>query len=62
MEIPTIDPTKVDYSKLNLNKLSDAEIKAHKKAMDTDYNKNFVGKNNPNFQYDKRIDFKQMRD
>lgn len=47
--IPSIDPSQVDYSKLNLNKLSDVEIKAHKKAMDKDYNKNFVGKSNPNF-------------
>jgi hypothetical protein len=44
-----------------LNKLSDAEIKAHKKAMDVNYNKNFVGKDNPNFKYDTRKDFKTKK-
>jgi len=44
-----------------LNKLTDAEIRAHKKAMDTDYQKNFVGKNDPGFQYDKRKDYKSVQ-
>ena len=30
--------------------------------MDTGYNKNFVGKGNPNFKYDTRKDFKAMRE
>ena len=30
--------------------------------MDTDYNKNFVGKSDPRFEYDKRKDFKALRE
>ena len=60
-EIAKIDVKNFDYNTTDLNKLSDAEIRAHKKAMDTDYNKNFVGKSDPGFQYDMRKDFKAMR-
>jgi len=42
-----------------LNKLPDAEIRAHKKAMDVNYKKNFVGKADPGFQYDTRKEFKR---
>jgi CEP19-like protein len=49
----------VDYNTLNLNKLSDREIQMHKKKMDKQYEKNFVKPNDPNFVYDKRIEFKQ---
>lgn len=45
-----------------MNKLSDAEIRAHKKAMDKDYQKNFVGKGDAGFKYDTRKDFKAMRE
>ena len=41
--------------------LPDAEIRAHKKAMDKDYNKNFVGKKDAGFKYDTRKDFKAIR-
>lgn len=49
----------VDYNSFNLNKLSDMELAKHKKKMDEQYNKNFVKPNDPNFVYDKRINFKQ---
>jgi len=29
--------------------------------MDKMYNQNFVGKNDPNFQYDKRVDFSKVK-
>ena len=58
--IASIDTRNFDYAKTDLNKLTDAEIRAHKKGMDSGYNKNFVGKANPNFQYDTRKDFKAM--
>ena len=49
-----IDTAQVDYNNLDLNKLDDQTLKAHKKAMDVDYNKNFVGKSDPRFKYDIR--------
>jgi hypothetical protein len=39
----------INYDKFDLNKLGDAELKQHKRAMDVEYNKAFVGKNDPNF-------------
>ena len=42
--------------------MTDAEIRAHKKAMDKDYEKNFVGKGDAGFKYDTRKDFKAMRE
>jgi hypothetical protein len=44
-----LETTNIDYNSLNLNKLSDSELKKHKASMDKVYNKNFVGKNDPNF-------------
>lgn len=44
-----------------MNLLPDAELRAHKKAMDTGYNKNFVGKADAGFKYDTRKDFKAMK-
>ena len=61
LPIADIDTRNFDYQTTDLNKLTDAEIRAHKKAMDEKYNKNFVGKADPNFQYDTRKDFKAMR-
>lgn len=29
--------------------------------MDQIYNKNFIGKNHPNFQYDKQVDFSKVQ-
>lgn len=49
----------IDYSTLDLNKLPDHEISKHKKKMDQTYERNFVKPNDPNFVYDKRIQFKQ---
>ena len=41
-----------------MNKLSDAELKAHKKAMDVGFEKNAIKKGDAGFQYDKRVNFK----
>ena len=60
--IADIDVRNFDYNTTDLNKLSDAEIRAHKKAMDKDYLKNFVGQGDPNFTYDTRTDFKKLRE
>ena len=51
----------MDYNKLDLNKLDDETLNAHKKAMDHDYNKNFVGAGDPNFKYDVRKDFSKNK-
>lgn len=51
-----------DYNTADLNKLSDAELRAHKQVMDRDYYKNFVGKDDAGFKYDTRKDFKAMRE
>ena len=59
--IANIDTSKIDYSRLDLNKLDDATLNAHKKAMDKDYNKNFVGAADPNFKYDVRKDFSKAK-
>lgn len=44
-----IDLSKVDYRKTDLNKLSDAELKAHKAAMEVGFQKNAVKKGDPGF-------------
>jgi hypothetical protein len=56
-----VDTSKIDYEKLNLNKLSDRELAKHKKAMDTDFNKNKIWKEHPDFKYDVRKDFSKIR-
>ena len=53
-----VQEAEVDYSSLNLNKLSTEEIAKHKKKMDKMFDKNFVKPNDPNFVYDKRMHFK----
>jgi hypothetical protein len=55
------DVQNADYERLNLNKLGDKELAKHKKAMDTDFNKNKVWKDHPDFEYDKRKDFTRLR-
>ena len=50
-----------DYNKLDLNKLADDEIKAHKKAMDEKYHQNIVRPGDADYKYDKRTDFAAMR-
>ena len=44
-----IDFAKVDYRKTDLNKLSDAELKAHKAAMEVVFQKNVLKKGDPGF-------------
>lgn len=46
---PNIDFTKFDYKKTDLNKLSDAELKAHKAAMEVNFKKNNIKKGDPGF-------------
>lgn len=55
--VANIDFDKFDYSKADLNKLSDEELKAHKAAMEVKFKQNAVKKGDPGFQYDKRVDF-----
>ena len=43
----------------NLNKLSDTELAAHKKAMDRDFSKNQLKPGDPGFVYDKVVEFKK---
>ena len=47
----------IDYNTYDLNKLDDLTLQRHKTVMDKKYNENFVSKDNPDFQYDKRVDF-----
>ena len=61
MPVADIDVRNFDYKTTDLNKLPEAEIRAHKKNMDKDYNKNFIGKDDPNFQFDVRKDFSSLR-
>ena len=41
----------------NLNQLGDAELAAHKRAMDIEFNKKQLKPGDPGFQYDKVVDF-----
>ena len=41
--------------------MDDATLNAHKKAMDKDYEKNFVGAGDPGFKYDVRKDFSKNK-
>lgn len=54
-----IDFAKVDYSTMNLNKLSTEQIAAHKKKMDEKFSKNQLKPGDQGFVYDKRIEFKK---
>ena len=56
-----IDINSYDYKNRNLNKLSDYDLAKEKKAMDSKFNKNFVKPDDPNFVYDKVVDFAQQR-
>ena len=56
-----IDPSKVDYNNLNLNKLNDKELSKHKKAMEVEFNKKKIWKDHPEFEYDVRKDFTKIR-
>ena len=46
-----------DYRRVDLNKLPDDKIKAHKAAMDVKFKENTVKKGDPGFKYDKRVEF-----
>lgn len=61
-EIIPVNPKEFNYEKLDLNKLDDDQLDRHKAAMDIDYQKKFVGKDDPNFKYDKRVDFKVKKE
>jgi hypothetical protein len=52
-----LDTRKIDYSKLDLNKLSDTELARHKAEMDKDYQKKIIRPGDKDFVYDKRVDF-----
>ena len=46
----------------NLNQLGDVELAAHKRAMDSDFNKNQLKPGDDGFQYDKVVDFGNNKD
>ena len=54
-----IDFNRFDYKTQDLNKLGDAELKAHKAKMEEGFSKNAIKKGDPGFEYDKRVDFKR---
>ena len=54
--------TKTNYRTADLNKLGDAELKAHKAAMEVGFQKNALKKGDPGFEYDKRVNFKYNAD
>ena len=47
----------IDYNRMDLNKLSDAELATHKKKMDEAYYKNFKDPKSENFIYDIEQEF-----
>ena len=51
-KVLTVDPDE------DLNKLSDKELKRQKQMMDISFDKNSVGKDHPDYVYDKQIDFR----
>lgn len=51
---------KEDLKSKNLNKLSDTELAAHKRAMDKDFSKNQLKPGDQGFVYDKVVDFSKM--
>lgn len=52
-----IDLTKEDMKNKNLNKLSESDLAAHKKAMDKVFNVNQLKPGDPGFVYDKVVEF-----
>ena len=53
-----IDIDSKQYQNENLNKLNDKELAIRKRQMDKDFDKNFIRPNDPDFEYDKRVEFK----
>lgn len=58
IKAPNIDFDRFNYKTTDLNKLPDAELKAHKAAMEVGFSANAVKKGDPGFKYDKRVNFK----
>ena len=56
-----VDLSKLDLHTANLNKLSDADLAAHKRAMDKDFNKNQLKPGDAGFVYDKVVDFSKLQ-
>jgi len=50
-KVLTIDPDK------DLNKMSDNELKRQKQIMDISFEKNSIGKDHPDYVYDKQVEF-----
>lgn len=50
----------MDLHHADLNKLSDADLAAHKLAMDKDFNKNQLKPGDAGFVYDKVVDFSKQ--
>jgi CEP19-like protein len=48
---------KIDFNQMNLNKMTDEEVKAAKEKMDIDFNKKIIKPTDKNFVYDKREEF-----
>lgn len=53
-----IDIDSKQYQNENLNKLNDQELALRKRQMDKDFDRNFIKPSDPDFEYDKRVDFK----
>ena len=51
----------MDLHHANLNKLSDDDLAAHKRAMDKDFNKNQLKPGDAGFVYDKVVDFSKLQ-
>ena len=60
-KVEPVDINSKDYQNKNLNKLSDNELAKHKKAMDKEFDKNFVKPSDDGFVYDKVVDFAMSR-
>eukprot|EP00811_Abedinium_folium_P002836 NODE_12609_length_1214_cov_3.182153.p1 GENE.NODE_12609_length_1214_cov_3.182153~~NODE_12609_length_1214_cov_3.182153.p1 ORF type:complete len:168 (-),score=28.68 NODE_12609_length_1214_cov_3.182153:537-1040(-) len=50
-------PPRLDYHKVDLNKVSDEELIQHKSAMDIDFQKNMIRPGDPDYQYDIEVEF-----
>ena len=57
-----ITMSKNEMKNKNLNQLSDAELAAHKKGMDKEFEKNQLKPGDAGFVYDKVVDFSKMND
>merc|ERR1719495_2300043 len=46
----------------NMNQLTDTELKRRKEIMDLTFERNSIGKDHPDFVYDKQVEFKPNKD